>query len=166
MTISTTMKINIIIGILIAGIIGAVWLHGYKHGKAQAEGVFAANEMQIQKENAKLLKQVNDDNAKAIESYQKSFAEAIQYRDNELADLRHNLNRSERLYITAKSRQCDGSAVPTKTESAGQPDRAGRVELSTDDAGALWGIAEQAQSVVIKYNALRNICLPLVEVIN
>jgi len=158
------MKINIIIGVLIAGIIGAIWMHGYKHGKKQAEGVFAAAEMQIQKDNARILRQVNDENAKAIEHYQKSFAEAIQVRDNELAALRNNLDKSERLYITAKSRQCNIGAVPTKTESAGQSDRAGRVELSTDDAGALWGIAEQAQSVVIKYNALRNICLPLVEV--
>lgn len=160
------MKINIIIGVLIAGIIGAIWMHGYKHGKKQAEGVFAAAEMQIQKNNARVLRQVNDENTKAIEHYQKSFAEAIQVRDNELADLRNNLDKSERLYITAKSRQCNSGAVPTETKSTGQHGGADRVELSPDDARKLWGIAEQAQSVVIKYNALAGVCRPLVDIIN
>ena len=84
---------------------------------------------------------------------------------------RKNLNNriselsNQRMYITA-SKDSGCNRLPAKTkDSSGIDSSAGRVELSDEDGKNIRDDYGTAQRLVMQYEALRNICLPLIEVI-
>ena len=130
------------------------WLGKEREFLAQQNAIKDAAKKRIEENQAKydeiLMGVINERN------------KSIEERDNRIAELN---NRG--LYISSKN--CTGSnGVPTKTKDTGQPDSAtgsGEIRLSNETTRSLAQVTEDAIDLVDRYNNLREICLPLVEVV-
>lgn len=125
------------------------------------------------KEREFLMQQnaIKEDAKKRIEENQAKYDKILMGAFNNYEQERKNLNNriselsNQRMYITAaKSSSCDRVPVKTK-DSIGIDSSAGRVELSAEDGKNIRNDYGTAQELVEQYKALRNICLPLVEVV-
>lgn len=114
---------------------------------------------------------IKEENSKRIKEYQDKYDQILMEAFNNYEQERKNLNNriselsNQRMYITAaKSTSCN--RVPAKTkDSSGVDSAPNRVELSDEDGKNIRNDYGTAQELVEQYKALRNICLPLVEVV-
>lgn len=127
----------------------------------------------LDKESEFLARQnaIKEENSKRIKEYQAKYDEIMMGAFNNYEQERKNLNNriselsNQRMYITA-SKDSGCNRLPAKTkDSSGIDSSAGRVELSDEDGKNIRDDYGTAQRLVMQYEALRNICLPLIEVI-
>lgn len=103
-------------------------------------------------------------------AYEENFMRVLNERQRLQADLNQRMHelRSGGLWI--KSSSCPGSGrVSGETESSGGDDRPsgqGKIRLPRETERGVLEIGQDAAELVNKYNTLRGICLPLVEVID
>lgn len=132
----------------------AEWLGKEREFLTQQNAIKEAAKKRIEENQAKydeiLMGVINERN------------KSIEERDNRIAELN---NRG--LYISSKN--CTSSnRVPTKTKDTIQSDSpAGSTEirLSDETTRSLAQVTEDAMDLVDRYNNLRELCLPLVEVV-
>ena len=115
---------------------------------------------------------IKEENSKRIKEYQDKYDQILMEAFNNYEQERKNLNNriselsNQRMYITA-SKNTSCNRLPTKTEdSSGVDSSPNRIELSAEDGKNIRNDYGTAQELVEQYKALRNICLPLVEVVD
>ena len=114
---------------------------------------------------------IKEENSKRIKEYQDKYDQILMEAFNNYEQERKNLNNriselsNQRMYITAaKDSGCNRLPAKTK-DSRGVDSSPNRVELSDEDGKNIRNDYGTAQELVEQYKALRNICLPLVEVV-
>ena len=145
----------------------AVLAYVYSAGKDSERSEWLGKEREfLAQQNA-----IKEDAKKRIEENQAKYDKILMGAFNNYEQERKNLNNriselsDKRMYITAsKNTSCDRVSAKAK-DSIGIDSSAGRVELSAEDGKNIRNDYGAAQELVEQYKALRNICLPLVEVI-
>jgi len=127
----------------------------------------------LDKEREFLTRQsaIKEENSKRIKEYQDKYDQILMEAFNNYEQERKNLNNrisdlsNQRMYITAsKSTGCN--RLPAKAKDSGGIDSStSRVELSGADGKNIRDDYGTAQELVMQYERLRAICLPLVEVV-
>lgn len=114
---------------------------------------------------------IKEENSKRIKEYQDKYDQILMEAFNNYEQERKNLNNriselsNQRMYITAaKDSGCNRLPAKTK-DSSGVDSAPNRVELSDEDGKNIRNDYGTAQELVMQYERLRAICLPLVEVI-
>lgn len=127
----------------------------------------------LDKEREFLTRQnaIKEENSKRIKEYQAKYDEILMGAFNNYEQERKNLNNridelnNKRMYVTAaKNSGCNRLPAKTK-DSSGVDSPPNRIELSDEDGKNIRNDYGTAQELVEQYKALRNICLPLVEVV-
>lgn len=145
----------------------AVLAYVYSAGKDSERAEWLGKEREfLTRQNA-----IKEDAKKRIEENQAKYDKILMGAFNNYEQERKNLNNridelsNQRMYITAaKSTSCN--RVPSKAkDSSGVDSAPNRVELSDEDGKNIRNDYGTAQELVEQYKALRNICLPLVEVV-
>ena len=79
--------------------------------------------------------------------------------------LNNNFAGIRGLWIDAQNCSDHAAGAIKETQTAGiSGDGAGRIRLPSQIEQDLWGLAADAQRVVIQYETLRKTCFPLIEV--
>ena len=127
----------------------------------------------LDKESEFLARQnaIKEENSKRIKEYQAKYDEILMGAFNNYEQERKNLNNridelsNKRMYITAaKDSGCN--RLPAKAKDTGGIDSAtDRIELSGADGENVRNDYGTAQRLVLQYEELRAICLPLVDVV-
>ena len=146
----------------------AVLAYVYSAGKDSERAEWLVKEKEfLAQQNA-----IKEENSKRIKEYQDKYDQILMGAFNNYEQERKNLNNriselsNQRMYITA-SKDSGCNRLPTKAKDSGGIDSAtDRVELSRENAENIRDDYGTAQRLVEQYKALRNICLPLVEVVD
>ena len=127
----------------------------------------------LDKEREFLAKQnaIKEENYKRIKEYQDKYDQILMEAFNNYEQERKNLNNridelnNKRMYVTAaKNSGCN--RLPAKTKDSGGVDSPpNRIELSDEDGKNIRNDYGTAQRLVLQYEELRAICLPLVDVV-
>lgn len=114
---------------------------------------------------------IKEENSKRIKEYQDKYDQILMEAFNNYEQERKNLNNridelsNQRMYITAsKNTSCNRLSAKTK-DSSGVDSAPNRVELSDEDGKNIRNDYGTAQELVMQYERLREVCLPLVEVV-
>lgn len=127
----------------------------------------------LDKEREFLTRQsaIKEENSKRIKEYQAKYDEILMGAFNNYEQERKNLNNridelnNKRMYVTAaKDSGCNRLPAKTK-DSSGVDSSSNRVELSRENAENIRDDYGTAQRLVLQYEELRAICLPLVDVV-
>ena len=146
----------------------AVMVLAYGAGKDSERSEWLGKEREfLAQQNA-----IKEENSKRIKEYQDKYDQILMEAFNNYEQERKNLNNriselsNQRMYITAsKSTSCNRLPAKTK-DSIGVDSSPDRIELSREDGKNIRNDYGTAQKLVEQYKALRNICLPLVEVVD
>lgn len=126
------------------------------------EQKFLAKQSAIKEENDKRIKENQ-------EKYDQILLGVINDRNEQVAERDNRINQLVANGLRINSKNCSGGdRVPAKAKDTGQPDSSagsGEVQLSESTARGLAQVTEDAMDLVDRYNNLREICLPLVEVV-
>ena len=129
----------------------------------------------LDKEREFLVQQsaIKEENSKRIKEYQDKYDQILMEAFNNYEQERKNLNNriselsNQRMYITAaKDSGCN--RLPAKTKDSSEHDStagSAEIRLSDETTRSLAQVTEDAIDLVDRYNNLREICLPLVEVV-
>jgi hypothetical protein len=157
----------VVVTLLLCGLVFLIHSNGRKVESADWLKEQNEYQQQLAKEIGDAIKRKSDMENAITES----LARTINERDQELKKLETDMaamrasNRG--LYISAKA--CRGSSVSGKAESASKPDRTadttGKIRLPGETEQNLYALAGDAQELVIRYDKLREACLPLVQVV-
>lgn len=145
----------------------SVMAYVYSAGKDSERAEWLGKEREfLTRQNA-----IKDDAKKRIEENQAKYDEILMGAFNNYEQERKNLNNridelsNKRMYITA-SKNTSCNRLPAKTkDSIGVDSSPNRIELSDEDGKNIRDDYGAAQKLVMQYERLREVCLPLVEVI-
>lgn len=155
----------IIIGI-IAGLLSGSWYYGYQHGKKIERAEWLGEKVLKDALLAKELSEAMAAKAKVENENTDNLMRIIDEKDAALDKLNSDLAHTRGLYIRTKNASCSANSVSGKTESSEQSGGGtGRERLPEPVEERLWGLAADAQKVVIQYEACRRALKPLVEVV-
>lgn len=137
------------------GIERAEWIEHNAEYEAAANAEKEKREAEIKKERT---------------AYEENFMRVLNERERLQANLNQRMHELRTGGLWIKSSSCPGSSpMPGKTKSASGNDSAigpGKIRLPRETEQDVLAIGQDAAELVNKYNALRGICLPLVEVID
>lgn len=125
---------------------------------------------------AKFLTQQNaikEENSKRIEEQQAKYDQillgVINDRNDQIEERDNRINQLVNNGLRINSKNCTSSSrVPTKTKDTIQPDSSAgsaEIRLSEETTRSLAQVTEDAMDLVDRYNNLRELCLPLAEVV-
>jgi len=141
----------------------------YSAGKDSERAEWLGKEKEfISRQNA-----IKEENSKRIEDQQAKYDQillgVINDRNEQIEERDNRINQLINNGLRISSKNFTGSnGVPTKTKDSSQPDiPAGSTEirLSDETTRSLAQVTEDAMDLVDRYNNLRELCLPLVEVV-
>lgn len=127
----------------------------------------------LDKESEFLARQnaIKEENSNRIKEYQAKYDEILMGAFNNYEQERKNLNNridelsNKRMYVTAaKNSGCNGLSAKAK-DTGGIDSAPSRIELSGADGKNVRNDYGTAQRLVLQYEELRAICLPLVDVV-
>lgn len=128
----------------------------------EQEQEFLSKQRAIKEENDKRIRENRD-------KYNQILLGVINDRNEQVAERDNRINQLVTNGLRISSKNCTGSnGVPTKAKDTGKPDSAagsGEIQLSESTTRSLAQVTEDAMDLVDRYNNLREICLPLVEVV-
>ena len=158
--------IKIAIAIILAV---SVFAYVYSAGKdseraewLDKEREFISRQNEIKEENSKRIKERQAE-------YDKILLGVINDRNNQIEERDNRINQLVANGLRISSKNCTGSnGVSAKAKDTSQPDStigSGEIQLSESTTRGLDQVTEDAMDLVDRYNNLRELCLPLVEVI-
>ena len=158
--------IKIAIAIILAV---SVFAYVYSAGKdseraewLDKEREFISRQNEIKEENSKRIKERQAE-------YDKILLGVINDRNEQVAERDNRINQLVANGLRISSKNCTGSnGVSAKAKDTSQPDStigSGEIQLSESTTRGLAQVTEDAMDLVDRYNNLRELCLPLVEVI-
>lgn len=158
--------IKIAIAIILAV---SVFAYVYSAGKdseraewLDKEREFISRQNEIKEENSKRIKERQAE-------YDKILLGVINDRNNQIEERDNRINQLVANGLRISSKNCTGSnGVSAKAKDTSQPDStigSGEIQLSESTTRGLAQVTEDAMDLVDRYNNLRELCLPLVEVI-
>ena len=126
------------------------------------EQEFLAQQSAIKEENDKRIKENQ-------EKYDQILLGVINDRNDQIEERDNRINQLINNGLRINSKNCTGSnGVSAKAKDTSQPDStigSGEIRLSDETTRSLAQVTEDAMDLVDRYNNLREICLPLVEVV-
>lgn len=158
--------IKIAIAIILAV---SVFAYVYSAGKdseraewLDKEREFISRQNEIKEENSKRIKERQAE-------YDKILLGVINDRNNQIEERDNRINQLVANGLRISSKNCTGSnGVSAKAKDTSQPDStigSGEIQLSESTTRGLAQVTEDAMDLVDRYNNLRELCLPLVEVV-
>lgn len=158
--------IKIAIAIILAV---SVFAYVYSAGKdseraewLDKEREFISRQNEIKEENSKRIKERQAE-------YDKILLGVINDRNEQVAERDNRINQLVANGLRISSKNCTGSnGVSAKAKDTSQPDStigSGEIQLSESTTRGLAQVTKDAMDLVDRYNNLRELCLPLVEVI-
>lgn len=155
------------IAILTVMVLAYVYSAGKDSERAEwlvKEKEFLARQNAIKEENSKRIREIREENDKLLLEVVNDRSEWLQIKNDLISRL---INDNNGLRISSKN--CTSSnRVPAKAKDTSRADisaGSGEVRLSDETARGLAEVAVDAMDLVDRYNNLRKICLPLVEVV-
>lgn len=153
------------IAILTVMVLAYVYSAGKRSERSEwldMEQKFLAKQSAIKEENDKRIRE-------SQEKYDQILLGVINDRNEQVAERDNRINQLVANGLRISSKNCTGSnGVSTKAKDTVQPDSAigsGEIQLSESTTRGLAQVTEDAMDLVDRYNNLREICLPLVEVV-
>lgn len=126
------------------------------------EQKFLAKQNAIKEENDKRIKENQ-------EKYDQILLGVINDRNEQISERDNRINQLVANGLRISSKNCTGSnGVSAKAKDTSQPDStigSGEIQLSESTTRGLAQVTEDAMDLVDRYNNLRELCLPLVEVV-
>jgi len=126
------------------------------------EREFLAQQSAIKEENDKRIRENQ-------EKYDQILLGVINDRNEQVAERDNRINQLVTNGLRISSKNCTGSnGVSTKAKDTGKhdiPAGSAEIRLSDETTRSLAQVTEDAMDLVDRYNNLREICLPLVEVV-
>ena len=126
------------------------------------EREFLAKQSAIKEENDKRIRENQ-------EKYDQILLGVINDRNDQIEERDNRINQLINNGLRINSKNCTGSnGVSAKAKDTSQPDStigSGEIQLSESTTRGLAQVTEDAMDLVDRYNNLREICLPLVEVV-
>lgn len=126
------------------------------------EQKFLAKQSAIKEENDKRIRENQ-------EKYDQILLGVINDRNEQVAERDNRINQLINNGLRISSKNCTGSnGVPPKTKDSSEHDSpagSAEIRLSDETTRSLAQVTEDAMDLVDRYNNLREICLPLVEVV-
>lgn len=126
------------------------------------EQKFLAKQNAIKEENDKRIKENQ-------EKYDQILLGVINDRNEQISERDNRINQLVANGLRISSKNCTGSnGVSAKAKDTSQPDStigSTEIRLSDETTRSLAQVTEDAMDLVDRYNNLREICLPLVEVV-
>lgn len=126
------------------------------------EQKFLAKQNAIKEENDKRIKENQ-------EKYDQILLGVINDRNEQISERDNRINQLVANGLRISSKNCTGSnGVSAKTKDTGQHDSpagSAEIRLSDETTRGLAQVTEDAMDLVDRYNNLRELCLPLVEVV-
>lgn len=129
----------------------------------------------LDKEQEFLARQnaIKEENSRRIEEQQAKYDQillgVINDRNDQIEERDNRINQLVTNGLRISSKNCTGSnGVSTKAKDTGKHDSAvvgGEIRLSDETTRGLAQVTEDAMDLVDRYNNLRELCLPLVEVV-
>ena len=158
--------IKIAVAIILAVSVLAYVYNAGKHSERSEwldmEQKFLAKQSAIKEENDKRIRE-------SQEKYDQILLGVINDRNEQVAERDNRINQLVANGLRISSKNCTGSnGVSTKAKDTVQPDSAigsGEIQPSESTTRGLAQVTEDAMDLVDRYNNLREICLPLVEVV-
>ncbi len=158
--------IKIAVAIILAvSVLAYVYSAGKDSERAEwleQEQSFLAKQHAIKEENDKRIKENQ-------EKYDQILLGVINDRNEQISERDNRINQLVANGLRISSKNCTGSnGVSTKAKDTGQLDSStgsGEIQLSESTTRSLAQVTEDAMDLVDRYNNLREICLPLVEVV-
>jgi len=158
--------IKIAIAIILAV---SVFAYVYSAGKdseraewLDKEREFISRQNEIKEENSKRIKERQAE-------YDKILLGVINDRNNQIEERDNRINQLVNNGLRISSKNCtSGNGVSAKAKDTSQPDStigSGEIQLSESTTRGLAQVTEDAMDLVDRYNNLRELCLPLVEVV-
>ncbi len=153
------------IAILTVMVLAYVYSAGKDSERAEwldKEQEFLAKQNAIKEENDKRIRENQ-------EKYDQILLGVINDRNEQVAERDNRINQLINNGLRINSKNCTGiNRVPAKTKDTGKHDSpagSAEIRLSDETTRSLAQVTEDAMDLVDRYNNLREICLPLVEVV-
>lgn len=151
-----------ILTVMVLAYVYSAGKHSERAEWLEQEQSFLAKQHAIEEENDKRIKENR-------EKYDQILLGVINDRNEQVAERDNRINQLVANGLRISSKNCtSGNGVPTKTKDPSQYDSAAgsaQIRLSDETARSLAQVTKDAMDLVDRYNNLRELCLPLVEVI-
>ena len=161
---SAWIKYTIVI-ILAVSVLAYVYDAGKRSERSEwlgKEREFLTRQNAIKEENDKRIRENQ-------EKYDQILLGVINDRNDQIEERDNRINQLINNGLRINSKNCTGSnGVSAKAKDTSQPDStigSGEIQLSESTTRGLAQVTEDAMDLVDRYNNLRELCLPLVEVV-
>lgn len=152
----------VILSIAVLAYVYSAGKHSERAEWLEQEQSFLAKQHAIEEENDKRIKENR-------EKYDQILLGVINDRNEQVAERDNRINQLVANGLRISSKNCTGSnGVSAKAKDTSQPDStigSGEIQLSESTTRGLAQVTEDAMDLVDRYNNLRELCLPLVEVV-